>query len=418
MYDSHKVDHKFCSITIYWRPIDSEHIRGPKSHYVIDFTSSYLSQDETTHLKRGDHIQRYQRTFDGVGKTSELNSPPHSGGANDAQGSRVGVTLHLEDAAVKNGLTSGRVEIHSIMTFSHTFNFFLLSSGYRFKIYSANSLGTSWKYTEVSVQLVSKPVSVEAIHHGGPTYEVRWSTVESNRSHMPITGYTVVWCASSNPKVSRCSKPPESVQVAPKNEKEQTLIFNVSSDTNHHFGVSVLSGHSVSPITWASCLMMMNARAMRKLYKPSATVINSTSIMINWQLTCKIARNVLTEYQLTYCAVALDTDLCTSKQTTSSLSAKSRVFALTNLEPGTKYRLQLTARTKNDVGSESFVLEASTKCERNYAFLLYVAFSLFFAFISLLLLHFKCLKYKNILSLWRAEVELPFPFREDAPSTS
>lgn len=376
VHDSIKDNHKNRSVTLYWRPLSSTSSNGPGFHYVIACS----------------HLMNFS-------------SPSDSGNS----------TNTLSPSCAK------KVEIDSIERFSYTVNSLMRSFNYKFKIYSANSVGQSSNYTEMVVgadRLYPQPVGVEAFYYGHNKYEIRWNKPivrdEDDQiiARAQVTGYILSWCMNSKPGNQRCTKAMNSLVVNEAGDLARTVELN--EEGIYHFGVSALYKNFVSTIAWASCTITIDSEKPEKLklHKPHARAINTTAIRVEWKLPCSGFKSLISKFELSYCALSQGKSSCLGRRKFVSIPSSEKEFVLNDLMPGTSYQFQLTAWTQDTVGDESDLFEETTKLSTSTTLVMVYLLLIVLLLISAFYLLRICIdKYRHISLFWNTQIELPDPIK-------
>lgn len=402
-YESRRADSHRRRIILFWQPLEWPY--GPNFNYIITYVPILTAFSQ--------HRQHESNN-------SLLITHPSPGGSVSASNDHMEplvLGLHSQKAQENTSLTqvdsnsTVEVKIHQLNSSYYTTDLILRSQAYLFKIYAANDVNRSLEYSQIVVEretlLPPRPVSVEAFFYGHEDYEVRWSHPIGFENSLHVVSYVIFFCGSSKPVLEKCTEPLKLIQV-PANVTARTL--KASQYGNHHFAVTAkYSNGQYSPLSWASCIVPIGLKKLEKVPKVYAKSINSTAIKVTWKVQCTPQLSVITKFELAYCKSSASLTCIGSKVINSIENSTVREFIVTNLEPTTFYRFQLTAWTGNAAGDESDLFFEYTSSPPTSVWFTISILLVTMLCLVLMTCSLKCLytRYKFLFLVWKTQIELP-----------
>ncbi|XP_065362963.1 cytokine receptor-like isoform X2 [Calliphora vicina] len=237
---------------------------------------------------------------------------------------------------------------------------------YTFVIKSSNAEGESPNNSTIFIPAWSKhhernfsPKWIRNIYHAtNRTSTLSWSPPHNQRH---LIDYTVFWCQSKHATTTEC----EDTVLFQHVGKESTL-FNISAQKDDeiplNFAVSANYRDFNTGMHWTMC----SADVTSELVKLEPEIIDKTSrsITVQWS-TDRVCSSLVEGYHLIYCRIQHSSgsqickreddsdESCLEESTTYTISNTAKKYTIKDLEPYSRYKIQINMFSKLKSGNLS-----------------------------------------------------------------
>lgn len=224
------------------------------------------------------------------------------------------------------------------------------SIAYVFKIYGVNAQGVSNNYSELIIEkkdiIPNKPSHIDVYSYGNGRYEIQWDRPIDNSLSDQILNYTVFWCQNLKPRPFIC----EEVIDWKQTNNTSMLLSLPDIQNNYEFAVSANTMTTSSGMSWAKCIVPINARLDRISYI-IVEPINSTAVSVDWRLNCPAQRRLVIGFDIKFCVINKSNNC--DKTQTKKVNNSYEKYILYGLEPFTRYNITVLAFSNLSSSDES-----------------------------------------------------------------
>ena len=169
-----------------------------------------------------------------------------------------------------------------------------------------------------------------------------------------LTHYMVFWC-----RTVRDTHPVTCIdQLYSQKVPATATSLNVTvpaADANYQFAVEAFQSSYGSGMTWSDCIVQANGTGS-EIKQVNVVEATSTTLNVNWELTCSVRGGIVTAFNVHYCQVmsenSEDSD-CISSPKNDRVDPAVKRHTLRNLEPYTWYKISISVETRGGEGPNS-----------------------------------------------------------------
>ena len=251
-------------------------------------------------------------------------------------------------------------------------------SNFTFIVNSVNDQGSSPGSSRVFVPAKSVisslvPRAVTVIYNSKDEIRISWFK-PANTKHHSVVNYTVFWCPKEKVVQRRCDGLLEFATVNPDTKTVSDDRLEFEDDNNHEtllyqvklppkigysFSVSANAEAGSSGMVWSTCSVLNDRMREGWVRDLTKEMVGDTWATLRWSLPCSERSGLVLKYIVTFCH-----DKKCRQETVDHVADFSVAKRLTNLEPWTNYRVNVTVVNIDKVGKESDIISFRTLASR------------------------------------------------------